>query len=153
MTQRAARILTGRCIDSRVEHDPALRAEVAVVTLEVQRTLKGDHRESVTLRMLNAPHTDNGETATGFSIGEEVVVFLYGESRLGLTSPVGFGQGKFSLHADKTGRKVAVNPLGNANLLRGVSPRSRARLGELARPTKEPLELNRLIAMVEALRN
>ncbi len=72
MTQRAARILTGRCIDSRVEHDPALRAEVAVVTLEVQRTLKGDHRESVTLRMLNAPHTDNGETATGFAIGEEV---------------------------------------------------------------------------------
>ncbi len=67
-----------------------------------------------------------------FRKGEEVVLFLYGESRSGLTSPVGFGQGKFVVGRDKEGRSMAVNAFGNRSLLRRLTPHAEGRVGREA---------------------
>jgi hypothetical protein len=64
-----------------------------------------------------------------FTPGERVVLFLYPESRLGLTSPVGLGQGRLSILRDKQGQDVAASPLGNRELLRGLSADAGERLG------------------------
>jgi hypothetical protein len=61
-------------------------------------------------------------------VGEDVVLFLYGDSGSGLTSPVGFGQGKFRIVKDKSGREIALNATGNRTLFRGLSKGAETRL-------------------------
>jgi hypothetical protein len=134
MTGRAERILAGRCVEVAIVHEPELGLDVAHVTLEVDRSLKGDATGSLTLRMLAGDseprqHPGVGEVP-GFVPGEEVILFLYGESRLGLTSPVGLGQGKFTVLTNKEGREIAVNGLGTAPLFRRLSPEALTRLGD-----------------------
>jgi hypothetical protein len=64
-----------------------------------------------------------------FAPGERVVLFLYPDSSLGLTSPVALGQGKFSVLRDKEGDELAVNALGNRDLLRGLSDAAKEGVG------------------------
>jgi len=145
MTQRAARIFSGRCVDVRVERDPDLDQMVTHVTFAVTRAVKGGPHGQVTIKMLGDQEADADEGGRAerdggkergieglprFRRGEEVVLFLYGESRSGLTSPVGFGQGKFTLIKDKQGQRLAVNGSGNAHLFRGLSAEARRRLGD-----------------------
>ena len=47
----------------------------------------------------------------------------------GLTSPVGWGQGKFTIFKDKLGERRAINGFGNRNLLEGLSREIKSRLG------------------------
>ncbi|HEX4945247.1 MAG TPA: hypothetical protein VFZ34_01120, partial [Blastocatellia bacterium] len=45
-----------------------------------------------------------------YNVGEELVLFLYPESKLGLTSPVGQGQGKFVVqHDTRSGQRILRN--------------------------------------------
>ncbi len=131
MAQRADRIFEGRCVAVRVAHDAVLGRDVTFVTFAAGRTVKGDPRGAVTIKMLGAS-AGGGPDARGwvgppsFREGEEVVLFLYPDSGRGLTSPVGFGQGKFAVVKDKHGRRLAFNGLGNRNLLRGLSDTARA---------------------------
>ena len=131
LTQRAARIFAGRCIESRVEFDAAIGRDVTTATFLVHRAVKGVSEPTVTVRMLGeaVPATRGRPAATpAFRAGEKVVLFLYAESGLGLASPVGLGQGRFRIVADKHGRERAVNALGNRNLLTGLRPEARARV-------------------------
>ena len=41
------------------------------------------------------------------------MLFLYGESASGWSSPVGLGQGKFTVFEDKLGQRRALNALGD----------------------------------------
>ncbi len=159
MTQRAARIFSGRCIETGVVFDPVLGREVTVATFRVHRAVKGVTGDTVTVRM------DSGGGATDapagipvFRTGEEVVLFLYGESTLGLSSPVGLGQGRFKVVTDKQGRRLALNDFGNRNLLTGLRPEARARLrargeapGRIAPQHRDDLDPTALLDVVEAL--
>jgi hypothetical protein len=133
MTQHAARIFAGRCAGATVVFDASLGRNVTVATFRVYRAVKGVTGKTVTVRMLDAeavqgaPGDDPSSIAT-FRNGEEVILFLYGESAQGLTSPVGLGQGRFNIFTDKEGRKLALNHLGNKNLLKGLRPDALARL-------------------------
>ena len=52
-----------------------------------------------------------------YNVGEEIVLFLYPESKLGLTSPVGQGQGKFIVRNDlRSGQRMLLNDRSNYNL-------------------------------------
>jgi hypothetical protein len=157
MTQRAAVIFSGRCIDVRVVKDP-LVGTITMSTFEVSRVLKGDAGHQITVKSLGAQPlgAQRGGDLPGmpsFRKNEEVVLFLYGKNTRGLSSPVALGQGKFTILADKQGRKQAVNAYGNARLLEGLSPRARRRLGaSLVQLGDEPvLEPVTLLNMVDAL--
>ncbi len=149
MTERAETIFAGRCVRVKSMHDPQTGRRVTQATFEVHRAVKGEPGPTITVKLLGGIV---GQPR--FVEGEEVVLFLYGESALGLSSPVGFGQGKFSIIETKHGRTIAVNEFGNRNLMKGLSSDAQARLG-LAHDlwkNKRELDSGALLDMVEQLR-
>jgi hypothetical protein len=159
MTERADRIFAGRCVAVRAARDPELGQWVTYATFVVQRAVKGDVRGAVTIKMLGDPDpaAPRGGRVRGlpmFREGEEVVLFLYGDSRRGLTSPVGFGQGKFVVSKDKRGGRLAVNAFGNDNLFRKLTPRAQDRLraGRARSVGQRGIPPDALLEMVESLR-
>ena len=137
MADRADRVLHARCVRVRAGVDPSLGQVVTRVTLAPLGRAKGDVRGPLTIRLLGdrSEGAHPGEAVEGvplFTEGEEVVLFLYPDSAAGLTSPVGFGQGKFSVVRDKAGRSVAVNGFGNRGMLDRLTPAGQRRLGARA---------------------
>jgi hypothetical protein len=134
LTARADRIFAGRCTETKLVPNDKLGA-VTRVTFEVERVIKGDLGSTLTIEVVGA---EAGRMAPGlaaldvprFSPGERVVLFLYPDSTLGLTSPVALGQGKFSVLYDKEGHELAVNAFGNRDLLRGLSSAAKENVGE-----------------------
>jgi hypothetical protein len=154
MTERAATIFAGRCIAVRTESDRALGRDVSVATFAVHRAVKGVSGRIVTVRMATSDDSGTGVADPPiFRKADEVVLFLYGESALGLSAPVGLGQGRFKVAPDKRGRPVAINDLGNRNLLRELSPAARGRLARISVPGEggEALGPTALLDMAEAL--
>lgn len=154
MTERAERIFAGRCIESAVVLDPAVGREITVSRFAVERAAKGDLGDTVSVRMIGGDDAAGGTAGLPrFRVGDEVVLFLYGESALGLSSPVGLGQGRFKVVNDKLGRPVAVNDFANENVLRGVSAAGRTRLGSSFEQWQERKDFTpvALLDMVEAL--
>jgi len=137
---KAGHIVAGRCTKVEVVEDRTLGIPVTLVTLQVERSLKGRGGRTLTFRMAgdapNAGVTRRSAGVPAFTPGEELILFLYPESRAGLTSPVGLGQGKFLVRRDKAGRSVAVNGDGNRVLFKGLSPDARDRLGPRALPAR-----------------
>lgn len=141
LTGRADRIFAGRCLETEVVSHPQLGA-VTRVTFEVERAVKGHLGSTLTIEVIGS---GSGQPAPGlttldvprFAPGERVVLFLYPESSLGLTSPVALGQGKFSVLHDKEGQELAVNALGNRDLMRGLSTAARESVGASLSPWDE----------------
>ena len=158
MTRRADRIFHGRCVNLRTVRDPELGQWVTYATFAPQRAAKGTIRGSVTVKLLGdqemeAPRERAMEGLPRFRRGEEVVLFLYGDSRSGLTSPVGFGQGKFSVFQDKQGQPLAINGFSNENLFRGLSRAAERKLQGKAGVWRgrKGVPPDALLDMVEAL--
>jgi len=126
MTTRAAVIFSGRCTHIRYEQDAVLGTDVTRATFRVQQAIKGDLGPTIEVKFLGGQNKLAGIPT--FRKGEEVVLFLYGTSALGFSSPVGLGQGKFTVVTDKRGRKHAINEFRNANLARGLSADAPTRL-------------------------
>ena len=131
MTERATTIFAGRCLDVRVESDPTLGVDVTVARFRVQRSVKGTAGSTITVRMPWLGGTAIPTGVPSFERGDEVVLFLYGESAIGMRAPVGLGQGRFRIVADKQGRSMAINDVGNRNLMHGLSTGARERLAGL----------------------
>ncbi|RPI25830.1 MAG: hypothetical protein EHM61_13330 [Acidobacteria bacterium] len=123
LVQRADRVFHGKCLtrESRGEN-----ASVPIVeyTFEVKKAIKGvAEGERVVFRQVDG--SEVGEPGIPgvpqYAVGQELVLFLKKESRRGLTSPVGLGQGAFVVK--KNGRREAevVNFVRNRNLLIGLS--------------------------------
>lgn len=151
MTARAGAIFSGRCLDVRTVTDPTIGRDVSEARFEVHRAVKGATGRTVTVRMLSGD--DGFADVPMFARGEDVVLFLYRESSLGLRSPVGLGQGRFKVASGKNGRSIAVNEFGNRNLLRELSPMAKARLAHShqARDDDQQLDPDALLDMAEAL--
>jgi hypothetical protein len=158
MTQHASRILHGRCTSVTASVDPDLHQTVTLVTLVPYRSMKGAVHGKLTIKLLGdqtsqAPVSEATEGIPSFEEGEEVVLFLYGDSRSGLTSPVGFGQGKFKILPDKNRKLQAVNGFGNEKLLQGMSPEAQSKLGHRLEHLQErqQLPLGDFLDMVQVL--
>lgn len=139
MAERAENIFSGECVAVEIVDS------VAHVTLNVDRTVKGELAGTVTVRMAAG--------AQHLAPGEEVILFLYGEGATGVTSAVGLGQGKFTVIEDKRGRRIAVNGFGNWTLFNELSPEARTRLGDGVAQLKEGegIPPSTLLDMVESL--
>ncbi len=138
MTTLADRIVSGRVVEVRGMKDPELGRDVTLVTLEVDRAVKGRADRILTFKQIGSLEaaTVRGVRITGlprYRSGEEVILFLAGTTASGLTAPLGLGQGKFVIHEDQNGRRTAVNEFGNTSLLEGLSPGASQRLGGTAR--------------------
>jgi hypothetical protein len=127
LTGRADRIFSGRCVSTEVVAHPERGFAVTRVTFAVERAVKGQLGETVTIDLFGGPATGLAEVPR-FAPGERAVLFLYADSGLGLTSPVALGHGKFSLVRDKAGRELAINAFGNRNLLTNLSSAARERV-------------------------
>jgi len=157
ISARAATIFTGVCTQVRVERDPNA-GWVSVATFEVSRSAKGRVGKKVTIRLPGGqrdlePRSTEIAGMPGFRRGDEVVLFLYGTSAIGLTSPVGLGQGHFDVVRDKQGKKLAINAFGNERLLDGVAPATRGRLGAAASPSPgaKGIEVDALLDVAAAV--
>ncbi len=118
MTSHAGRVVHGRVVEVREGVHP-LHEQVAVTFLKVQviEMLKGGAAREVTFMQYGTSTKQYVAHLPKYSVGEEVVLFLYPESKLGLTSPVGQGQGKFVVRNDsRSGQRVLQNEQLNAAL-------------------------------------
>lgn len=95
----AAVAFQGICTDNRTELDPATGLVVTYTTFAVTDVLKGAVGATHTIKQMGGRmNEDSGFRMAGiptFTVASHYVVFLYGVSRAGFSSPVGLSQGKF----------------------------------------------------------
>jgi len=159
ITGSAKYIFSGQCINRVLEYDKNIEREVWVFTFRVDRMIKGRPRPRFSV-MLSKTLVDMKQVPT-YAIGDEVVLFLHPESRLGFTSPVGLGQGKFSVLNWVEGAKTVVNGNNNRNLFKGLdTPQYRAvfmessypgRISGLVTQKSGPVDYDLFLALVKAL--
>jgi len=100
ITGEAARVVHGTVTQVTSARDGGGVA-ATWVTLAVATTLKGARESTITFKQAGSPEPLADGQAVFFDgfpryqVGEEVVLFLRGESRFGFTSPVGLGQGAY----------------------------------------------------------
>ncbi|HSR68801.1 MAG TPA: hypothetical protein VLU25_12760 [Acidobacteriota bacterium] len=154
MVGSAERIFWGSCV--RVEETALPSGLVATqYTFQVRRGLKGvEAGEMVTFRQLQSTDRQSLKIPglPTFRKGQESLIFLYGESRLGLTSPVGLQQGVFRVEQTEQGLSV-INALENSNLdydLPEINMRSAGLAGRERDllSSKQPIPLDTFAALV-----
>ncbi|HYE74119.1 MAG TPA: hypothetical protein VEF04_12350 [Blastocatellia bacterium] len=112
MTMVAGRVVHGRVVAVRSGlHPQQPNVSVLFVKIQVIEMLKGAPAPEISFMQYAGGSFSH---LPQYRLGEEIMLFLYPESRLGLTSPVGEGQGKFVARNDvRTGRRVLLNEQGN----------------------------------------
>ncbi|HWR14026.1 MAG TPA: hypothetical protein VN577_04305 [Terriglobales bacterium] len=116
MTEQAATIVRGRVASVEVEPHPEYKhLRTVVVTLRVNKSLKGKAAETLTFRQFIWDVRDV-RSAAGYRAGQDLLLFLNRTTEIGLTSPVGLEQGRFRLFTDAQGKTSAVNGARNSYL-------------------------------------
>jgi len=111
VTGLAARIVQATVLEVRSGRDES-GLPATWITLAVARTLKGPHNQRITIKQFGVatPLPDGTITRIAgmpqYRAGQEVVLFLHGESRRGFTSPVGLGQGAYRVSHGAAGAQV-----------------------------------------------
>lgn len=127
MVEFADRIFYGQCISAETKLDPDSGVIVQEYRFRVLESLKGVSESEVTIRQLSNLGR-GGPAIPGmptYQKGQALLLFLHGDSRLGLTSPVGMTQGTFRARKLSSGEVGFMNPQRNRNLtyeLRAQSP-------------------------------
>jgi hypothetical protein len=149
LTQEAATIVQGYVTSAKVEPHPQFKNLMTVlVSLRVVETLKGTPQRSIQFRQYIWDLRDQLDAA-GYTKGKEFLLMLGPVSAVGLTSPVGLEQGRFTISRDASGNLVAQNGRGNLRLLEPSTGRKGVklspRLGKLAQEHRAgPLPLSDL---------
>jgi len=106
------------------------------------------------------PHDNSKKRrpSSEYSVGREVILFLYANSKTGLTSPVGAGQGKFRVQRAPDGRRTAVNAIGNRGLFRGFSELTQQKRLQLSATDQQvmqqrggPIEIGSFLRLARAI--
>jgi hypothetical protein len=120
----AATAFHGTCIETHSERDAQTGLIVTLTTFAVRDQLKGHAPQTHTIKQLGGRVGDLVSWVDGipsFTPGEEYVVFLYGVSTAGFSSPVGLSQGRFAVHGRPSGSVV-----GNGRDFREMMPAAAA---------------------------
>lgn len=105
----AAIAFQGKSLENHSERDPQTNSIVTYSTFEVQEVLKGEVGATHTIKQIGGKLHGEINQTTGvptFTVGESYILFLYGVSASGFSSPVGLGQGKFNIIPVSTGFHV-----------------------------------------------
>lgn len=160
LARRAEVIVQGRVISARQEPLPGYpNIRTVVITVEVEKMLRGPSVARFTFRQyLGGGGARRGLVKSGYASGEQVLLFLPGESSYGLRSPLGLEQGHFLIRRGPKGQDLVANQLGNAGLFRNV-PEAAQRAGlkldddqlRLASTPKGPVPLRNFMSLLEEL--
>ena len=116
MTSLSDRIFLGTVLGVKKQVDPRIGFKVAIYSFRVVEGVKGVKRgETITVRQIDS----SGSITFGmpsYRKGSTILMFLHGDSRLGLTSPVGQLQGVFREVRIPGGGKGYLNGVDNRNL-------------------------------------
>ena len=102
LLQDAQIVFQGRCLENREEIDPELNMRVTYTTFEVEDTLKGVADQPHVIKQMGGKKGNERMLVQGvlaFKPGQSYIVFLYGVSEQGFSSPVGLDQGRAEPHA------------------------------------------------------
>ena len=118
MVHLADRVFLGRCLSAQEIREESIASAVVEYVFEVGQGIKGVQTgERVVFRQIRSQAGVKGIPGIpSYRRGEEVVLFLHADSRLGLTSPVGLSQGVFHLEDAGDGKRGLLNSLYNRNL-------------------------------------
>ncbi len=138
----------GRCLSAETA-DQVIGLVVVEYTFEVLEGMKGTEAgERITFRQVTGSRGAQRGIAglPSYKVGEDMVLFLHPDSRLGLTSPVGMTQGVFRVRRSEDGQLRVANSLSNRNLGLELSDRvvsemdlSPAEIGSLSRSAPIPV--------------
>jgi len=123
MTAKADRVFYGKCL-SRETKDVNASLPIVEYTFQVKGAIKGVFDgETVVFRQVDGsqPGKPGIPGVPQYRVGQELVLFLKKDSRRGLTSPVGLGQGTFIVKKNGRGAAEVMNLVGNRNLVVGLS--------------------------------
>ncbi len=135
----AQTILRGQVTSAKVEPHPQFsNLQTVVVTLAVNRVLKGEPASTITFRQYL---WDARELPVlgGYKAAGELLLFLNPVSPYGLTSPVALEQGRFRILRDAKGNRYALNGRGNLGLFSHVENKASSRGLIFSKPVKEML--------------
>jgi hypothetical protein len=153
MVKYSATIVVGKVTDVREgRHSQYQNIAVTYVTVKVETALRGTPSQSFTFMQYGGIKSRSIADAPTYRTNEEILLFLYPESKVGFTSPVGGGQGKFLIARDSKGERIIVNELNNRALLKEMLPRIKptAANRELLN-SQGPLPLGAFLALVQEL--
>jgi hypothetical protein len=156
LSQRAPIIVQGRVVEARYEGHPDYpNLSTVLVTLQVERTLRGGAAEHLSFREF-LPGLQARMGKRGYLVGQRLLLFLAGPSRYGLSSPIGGEQGRFHIWRDQRGNELVENEFRNAGLFKGLAEAAtragvslspqQARLAGVARG---PVPLEELVSVVK----
>lgn len=140
MSMKAGRIFHGVCTGVKVVNDE--RGLLATeVTYQVLRSVKGEVGDRITFKVFGAAVRDGHNQpsamvgSTQYYSGREDVLFLYGDSPWGFTSPVGLWQGDFPVTRRDSGEAELVRTSSSyRNAIPGVSIKASAKRGKVVTP-------------------
>ena len=131
MVDKSGKVFTGTCRQVTVDLDEQ-GMPATFLRFQVNEGLKGVHNgENILVKIYGKPSPDlqwkNGQrivlplrsmalSPKNFEVDHEYLLFLYPDSTLGFTSPVGAGQGLFTIDSQKEGAKLVTHPLGQKEL-------------------------------------
>ena len=159
LARRAEVIVQGRVVEARYEPLPGYpNLRTVVVTVEVERMLRGPAGARFTFRQYLGGPSRRGFVKMGYASSEQVLLFMPAESSYGLRSPLGLEQGHFLIRRGPAGQDFVANQLGNAGLFRNV-PEAAQRAGlrldddqlRLAATPKGPVPLRSFLSLLEEL--
>lgn len=119
MVLSSDRVFLGKVVGIAEIYDSRLSTNVTVYTFSVLEGIRGTKTGgTVQVRQIGG-HSRKYSPVPGLPVyrkGQEVLLFLHGDSRFGLTSPVGLSQGVFRAVDMPDGRKGYFNETDNRNL-------------------------------------
>ena len=122
LVDEAATAVRGRVVSAQVEPHPELQnLDTVVVTVQVERVLKGQAGATFTFRQFFWDIRDRAN-AVGYAKGQRVLLLMIKPSEVGLSSPAGLSQGRFQITRGPDGELMVGNGAGNLGLFRGLAP-------------------------------
>ena len=155
MVNDAGMIVHGTVTDVVSAVDPQTNILSTFVTIAVKEDFYGAGRSTVTLKMVGGAtkkSTLRFAEMPRFTIGEEIYSLFYAPSKFGFTSPVGMGQGKFSVTTDAATGTVSVrNAVGNARLFSGMKSAALSKSLPAASNNAQHLTADELTSAIRSL--
>ncbi len=159
MVDSAKYIFSGKCTGREKSFDEVLQRDAYFYTFQVNRMIKGPSRTHLSVKVSKL--LVDMKQVPIYMAGDNLVLFLYGESKNGFSSPVGLGQGRFSVRYSDDGTRLVINENNNRNLFKGVSRKTfsdvfvkgnaRSKIDDLWARKSGPINYDLFIRLVEAI--